>query len=92
MAETSLPFTYNEPTVMWNMHRADGRRTQAVIDPTNSGARVLWFLNGRPLGVRHFEDWEGAIGWADRLRMQYWAVGWRISDDNRQGRPVRDES
>jgi hypothetical protein len=74
------------------MSRADGCRAQAVIDPTNSGARVLWFVNARLLSVRHFADWTGAIQWTDRLRAQQWSVGWRLSDDITEGNPVRSES
>jgi len=81
MSEISLPPTYNEPTVMWRMRRSDGRHAQAVIDPTSRGARVVWFLNGNPLGVRCFDDWRGAVEWADRLRKHYWSVGWRLSDE-----------
>ncbi len=63
------------------MRRADGRRAQAVIDPTDGRIRVLWFVNGRPLGVRYFDDWARAIEWTDRLQAQYWTVGWRLTDE-----------
>ena len=92
MSEIALPSTYNEPTVMWRMRRADGRRAQAVIDPTKSGTRVLWFVNGQPLGVRYFDDWAGAIEWTDRLQSQYWTVGWRLSDDIAEAHPARSGS
>lgn len=85
MSEIALPSTYNEPTVMWRMERADGRRAQAVIDPRTAGARVVWFVNGQPLGVRDFDDWSGALAWTERLKAQYWAVGWRLSDDVQSG-------
>jgi hypothetical protein len=81
MSEIAFPSTYNEPTVMWRMRHANGRRAQATIEPTNSGTRVLWFMNDRPLDVRHFADWTSAIEWTDRLRAQQWTVGWRLSDD-----------
>lgn len=66
---------------MWRMRHGDGRRAQAVIDPTNSATRVIWFVNGHPVGVRYFTDWTGAFEWSDRLRAQQWSVGWRLSDD-----------
>jgi hypothetical protein len=81
MSEIALPSTYNEPTVMWRMRHADGRSAQAVIDPTSGATRALWFVNGRPLGVRCFADWTSAIEWTDQLRAQQWTVGWRLSDD-----------
>ena len=92
MSEIALPSTYNEPTVMWRMRHRDGRWGQAVIDPMNSGARVLWFVNGQPLGDRYFADWTGAIEWTDRLRAQQWTVGWRLSDDITEGPPGRSGS
>ena len=89
MSDVALPSTYNEPTVMWRMRHADGRRAQAVIDSTNSGTRVLWFVNDRPLAVRHFADWTSAIEWTNRLRAQQWTVGWRLSDDITEGPPAK---
>ena len=92
MSETALPSTYNEPTVMWRMRHADGRCAQAVIEPTNSGTRVLWFVNDHHLGVRHFADWMSAIEWTDRLQAQQSTVGWRLSDDITEGPPTRSGS
>jgi hypothetical protein len=92
MSEDALPSTYNEPTVMWRMRHADGRSAQAVIDPANGGPRVLWFVNGHPLGVRYFADLAAAIEWTDRLRAQQWTVGWRLSDDITEGPPARSGS
>jgi hypothetical protein len=92
MSETALPSTYNEPTVMWRMRHADGRCAQAVIEPTNSGTRVLWFVNDHHLGVRHFADWMSAIEWTDRLQAQQWTLGWRLSDDITEGPPTRSGS
>jgi hypothetical protein len=88
MSEIALPSTYNEPTVMFRMRHADGRWAQAVIDPVNTGARVLWFVNGHLVGVRHFADWSIAIQWTDRLRAQQWTVGWRLSDAIVEGPPA----
>jgi len=92
MSETALPSTYNEPTVMWRMRRVDGRRAQAVIDPTKDGTRVLWFVNGQLLGLRYFDDWARAIEWTDQLQAQYGAVGWRLSDDIAGAQPARSGS
>jgi hypothetical protein len=92
MSEIAFPSTYNEPTVMWRMQHADGRSAQAVIEPSNSGTRVLWFVNGHPLDVRYFADWTGAIDWMDRLRAQQWTVGWRLSDDITEGPSARNGS
>jgi hypothetical protein len=91
MPEIPSPSTYNEPTVMWRMRHADGRRAQAVIDPTNSTARVLWYVNDHPVGVREFPEWTAAIAWTERLRAQQWTVGWRLTDDISE-RPVRNGS
>ena len=89
MSEIAVPSTYNEPTVIWRMRHADGRSAQAVIDPMNSGMRVVWFVNDQPLYVRYFADWTDAIEWTGRLRTQQWTVGWRLSDDIPEGRPAR---
>jgi hypothetical protein len=92
MSEIALPSTYNEPTVMFRMRHADGRWAQSVIDPMNTGARALWFVNGHPLDVRYFADWTSAIHWTDRLRAQQWTVGWRLSDAITEGPPARSGS
>jgi len=72
------PPTYNEPTVMWRMRRGKDRWAHAVIGPLDRGARVIWFVNSRPLGVRDFDDWTSAIQWSDQMRDQNWKVGWRL--------------
>ena len=92
MSEIILPSTYNEPTVMWRMRRADGCCAHALIDTVEGRARVVWFVNGRPVGERYFDDWTGAIQFTDRLRAQCWTVGWRLSDDVTEGPPARSKS
>jgi hypothetical protein len=92
MSDIIRPHTYNEPTVMWRMKRADDSSAHALIDTVDGRARVVWFVNGRPLGERYFDDWTGAIQFTDRLRAQCWTVGWRLSDDVAKGRPARRES
>jgi hypothetical protein len=79
MASRQIASTYNEPTVMWRMQRGDRQVAQAVIAPAADGASVVWFVNGRPLGMREFSDWTGAIAWSDRIRHQNWAAGWRLT-------------
>jgi len=32
-----MPFTYDEPTVIWRMHRGKGVSTHAVIGPEGAG-------------------------------------------------------
>jgi hypothetical protein len=91
-AMSEIASTYNERTVMFRMRHADGRWAQAVIDPMKSGARAVWFVNGRPLDVRDFADWTRAIEWTERLRAQQWNVGWRVSDDITEGPPARSGS
>ena len=66
---------------MWRMRRAQ-LRAHAVIDFRGCAASVVWVLNGRPLYVRDFDDWESALRWSDQLRDQYWATGWRLSPDD----------
>jgi hypothetical protein len=92
MSENAVPCTYNEPTVIWRMQHRDGRCAQAVIDPLRTGARVRWFVNDHPIGVRYFADWTGAIEWTDRLRAQQWTVGWRLTDDIPEGPHTRTPS
>jgi len=92
MSEVILPSTYNEPTVMWRMQRANDSSAHALIDTVEGRPRVVWFVNGRPVGARYFDDWTGAIQWSDKLRAQYWTVGWRLlSDDPRENPPARRE-
>jgi len=52
-------------------------RSHTVISPRSDGALVVWFVNGRPLGYRDFDDWPSAIRWSDQLRKQNWSAGWR---------------
>jgi hypothetical protein len=91
MSNVIQPSTYNEPTVMWRMKRADDSRAHALIDIMDGKARVVWFVNGHPLGERYFDDWTGAILFTDRLRTQCWAVGWRLPDDVAEDRRARYE-
>ena len=74
--------TYNEPTVMWRMQRPDHLVMHAVIAPSAKGASVMWFVNGRLMGVKKFADWTDAIAWSDRVRDQNWTAGWRLTPDN----------
>jgi hypothetical protein len=82
MADSQIASTYNEPTVMWRMKRGDRMFAQAVIAPSAEGASVVWFVNGRPLGMREFSDWYSAIEWSDRIRDQNWVAGWRLTPDD----------
>ena len=81
MSETPTPLMYDEPTVMWRMRRADGLSSHAVIGSRSEGAVVVWFINGRPLGFKDFDDWASAVRWSDQMQAQNWAVGWRLSPD-----------
>ena len=67
---------------MWRMRRGKDRWAHAVIGPLGLGARVLWFVNSRPVGVRDFEDWTSAIRWSDLMRDHNWKVGWRLVPDS----------
>ena len=44
---------------MWRMMRADGQSSHALIDPLRR-KRTIWFVNGRPLGFREFDDLDSA--------------------------------
>lgn len=81
MTQLPAPLVYDQPTVMWRMRRADGLSSHAVIGPRPEGAVVVWFINGRPLGFRDFDDWASALRWSDQMQAQNWAVGWRLSPD-----------
>lgn len=78
MPDSRTASTYNEPTVMWRMQREHGLQMHSVIAPTRRGASVMWFVNGRLLGMREFVDWSNAITWSDRIRDQNWTAGWRL--------------
>jgi hypothetical protein len=84
MAKSRTASTYNEPTIMWRMQRGDRMTAHAVIAPTVAGANVVWFVNGRPVGMRDFDDWTGAITWCERIRHQNWAAGWRLTPDDNE--------
>jgi hypothetical protein len=81
MPEIPIPQGYDEPTVMWRMRRANGLLSHAVISPRSDGAIVVWFVNGRPLGYRDFDEWTSALRWSDQMQAQNWAVGWRLASD-----------
>lgn len=81
MPESPNGLTLDDPVVLWRMQRAGGLLSHAVIGPRSDGAVVAWFVNGRPLGYRHFDDWTSALRWSDRLQAQNWAVGWRSASD-----------
>ena len=75
-----MNLTYDEPTVMWRMRRA-ALRSHAVIARWEQGARVIWCVNERPVGVREFPDLATAIRWTEQLQFQNWAAGWRPAPD-----------
>jgi hypothetical protein len=81
MADSSLPSTYVEPTVMWRMRRGNRLQTHLVIAPHGHGACAMWFLNDRVLGIRDFNDLASAVQWSDRLCFQNWTVGWRLVNE-----------
>ncbi len=66
---------------MWRMERADGQSAHAVIDPRLGGAAVIWFVNGRPLGIRDFDDWTSALLWTELMQIQNWTTGWRLAPE-----------
>ena len=72
---------YDEPTVMWRMRRTDGQSAHVIIGPRVNGVAVVWFVNGRPLGLREFDDVTGALRWSDQMQAQNWAAGWRLAPD-----------
>lgn len=81
MSEIPMPLVYDQPTVMWRMRRRDGVLSHAVIDSSANGPVVIWYVNGRPLGFRDFEDWRSALEWSDQLQAQNWAAGWRLAPE-----------
>ena len=67
---------------MWRMRRRDGLTAHALIGLRGRAARVIWFLNDHPIGVRDFDDWEGALRWTELLRAHNWSAGWRLLTDD----------
>ena len=92
MAQILARSTYDEPTVMWRMRRGERLSTHAVLGTQTDGAWVMWFVNGRPVGVRDFADWASALQWSDRMRVQNWTVGWRLAQEEDDIAPAQDES
>ncbi|HTM34171.1 MAG TPA: hypothetical protein VL263_22830 [Vicinamibacterales bacterium] len=81
MAKTPTQTGSEEPTVVWRMQRTDGQSSHAIIGPRMNGVAVIWFLNGRPLGLRDFDDWSEALQWSEQMQAQNWADGWRLSSE-----------
>jgi hypothetical protein len=67
------------------MQRPGGSLCHTVIRPRADGALVVWFINGRPLGFRDFENWSSALRWSNQLQAQNWAAGWRPAFDEKTG-------
>ena len=65
---------------MWRMRRSDGQSSHA-IDPRTDRVIVIWFVNDRPMGVRDFDDWTGALLWSDQMQAQNWTAGWRLAPE-----------
>ena len=68
---------------MWRMERPGGLASHLVIASQPNGALAAWFLNGRPQGLRAFDDVGGAIQFSDRMQHQNWSVGWRLAPDEK---------
>jgi len=62
------------------MQRAE-MSCHALIAPRPDGASVVWFVNDHPVGRRDFGDCGAALRWCERLQMQNWSAGWRLSSD-----------
>ena len=73
---------------MWRMRRSDGLSTHAVIGREGRGAWIMWFLNGRPMGIRGFDDWAGALQWSEQMQRLNWAAGWRVDPDGDDTTPA----
>ena len=87
MGEISLRSIDDEPTVMWRMQRAHGLTTHAVLGLHDNAAWVMWFVNDRPVGVRDFDSWDGAVRWSEQMKVQNWSVGWRLASDEDDAPP-----
>ena len=72
---------YDEPTVMWRMRRTDGQSSHVVIGSRLNGVAVMWFVNGRLLGRRDFDDVTCALRWSEQMQAQNWATGWRLEPE-----------
>jgi hypothetical protein len=83
MAKTPTQTGSEEPTVVWRMERADGQSSHAIIGPRLNGVAVIWFVNGRPLGLRDFDDWSDALQWSEQMQAQNCAAGWRLTSESR---------
>ena len=66
---------------MWRMRRTDGQSSHVVIGSRLNGVAVMWFVNGRLLGLRDFDDVTCALRWSEQMQAQNWAAGWRLASD-----------
>ena len=57
------------PTVLWTLRQPNGDTARAILVLTESGAKLLWFLNDEIEGVEEFQDSLGARTRAEELRM-----------------------
>jgi hypothetical protein len=79
--ETPIRSIYDEPTVMWRMRRADGQSSHLAIAPREHGVAVVWFVNGRLLGLRDFDDVGSAVRCSEQMQAQNWVAGWRVESE-----------
>jgi hypothetical protein len=89
MAKTRTQTVHGEPTVVWRMQRADGQSSHAIIGPRLNGVAVIWFVNGRPLGLRDFDDWNDALRWSEQMQAQNCAAGWRLTSGSTDSAGLR---
>jgi hypothetical protein len=82
MAKTPTQTVYDQPTVMWRMQRDGGQSSHAIIGPRLNGVAVIWFVNGRPLGLRDFDDLGSALRWSEQMQAQNRAAGWRLTPES----------
>jgi hypothetical protein len=81
VSETPTRPSYDEPTIMWRMSRSDGQSSHVVIDRYQDKVAVAWFVNGRVVGFRDFDDWTSAVLFSEQMQAQNWTAGWRLTPD-----------
>ena len=74
---SSLPSTYNEPTVMWRLQHPDGRWAHGVIAPRKQAASAMYFVNGALRQIEDFESWAAALDWIEQRQHNLELWEWR---------------
>ena len=73
--------TYSEPTTLWRLQHADGRRARSVVVPRGPGICAIWILNDDVEAARDFGEWKDALTWLETARLALLEAEWSDLSD-----------